>query len=226
MRYGNGIFSLQRILDVHGVDATNLIKSVTHRKRGSWSGTWHRSCFTLRTTKMAFHLIHNTTATAPIFSRLSRIIHLVGVPRSIGQQLSLLNWCWYLVRGFFLQCLLHRPCGSPWQGQVPPMSVREICENHLRMCKNIAKWRPHRIFKESVAITLSTNCDLAIGCLGVCVATIVVKMMKRKFASSRFSNFGSARNASSNGLCRTLSFVGIKELTSVHLDDRHHCTPA
>ena len=46
--------------------------------------------------------------------------------------------------------------------------------------------------KDSVAITLSTNFDLAIECLGVRVATIVVKMMKRKFATSEFSNFGCA----------------------------------
>ena len=46
--------------------------------------------------------------------------------------------------------------------------------------------------KKSVAITPSTNFDLAIECLGVCVATIVVKMMKRKFATSEFSSFGCA----------------------------------
>ena len=46
--------------------------------------------------------------------------------------------------------------------------------------------------KESVAITLSTNCDLAIECLGVRVTTIDVKMMKRKFATSEFSNVDSS----------------------------------
>ena len=54
--------------------------------------------------------------------------------------------------------------------------------------------------RSSVAITLSTNCDLAIECLGVRafesldvhVATIVVKIMKRKVATSRFSNIVSA----------------------------------
>ena len=69
------------------------------------------------------------------------------------------------------------------------MSVREIFFK-----------KSHVALKESVAITLSTNCDLAIECLGVraidClgvrVATIVVKMMKKKFATSRFSNFGPA----------------------------------
>ena len=56
------------------------------------------------------------------------------------------------------------------------------------MRKSLAKWLPQRICKESVAITLSTNCDLAIECLGVraiesldvLVATIVVMIMKRK----------------------------------------------
>ena len=52
--------------------------------------------------------------------------------------------------------------------------------------------------KESVAITLFTTCDLAIECLGVRaiesldvrVATMVLRMMKRKkVATSRFSNF-------------------------------------
>ena len=69
------------------------------------------------------------------------------------------------------------------------------------MCKNLAKWLPHKICKESAAITLSTTCDLAIECLGVRaiegldvrVATIVVRMMKRKkVATRRFSNLGSA----------------------------------
>ena len=61
------------------------------------------------------------------------------------------------------------------------------------MCKHLAKWLPHRICTESVAITLSTTCDLAKGdlaiqCLGVRaiesldvrVPTNFVEMMKRK----------------------------------------------
>ena len=81
------------------------------------------------------------------------------------------------------------------------ISVREICENNLRISKNLAKWLPHRFCKESVAITLSTTCDLAIECLDVRaigsldvrVATIVVRMIKtKKVATSRFSNFDSA----------------------------------
>ena len=59
------------------------------------------------------------------------------------------------------------------------MSVREINK------------KSYVALEESVAITLSTNRDLAIECLAVRVATSVVKMMK-KFATSRFSNFGSA----------------------------------
>ena len=39
------------------------------------------------------------------------------------------------------------------------------------------------VLKESVAITLSTDVDLAVGCLGVRVATIVGKM-KTSFDSS------------------------------------------
>ena len=84
------------------------------------------------------------------------------------------------------------------------------------MRKNIAKWLPHRICKESVAIT-----DLAIGDLGfrlgVRVATVVVGMMKRKkFATSEFFQFrlchsNAARNAPSNGLRLILSFYGKKE---------------
>ena len=46
--------------------------------------------------------------------------------------------------------------------------------------------------KESVAITLSTNVDLEIECLGVRVTTIFMRMMKRKFATSGISNFGCA----------------------------------
>ena len=79
------------------------------------------------------------------------------------------------------------------------MSVREICEK-IYECARILQSGCHIDFSESVAIILSTNCDLAIECLGVRaserlgvpVATIVVRMMKRKVATSRFSNFGSA----------------------------------
>ena len=65
------------------------------------------------------------------------------------------------------------------------------------MRKNLAKWLPRRICKESVAITLSTTCDLAIQCLGVlaigCLGVhAVVRMVMRKVATSRFSNFDSA----------------------------------
>ena len=68
-------------------------------------------------------------------------------------------------------------CLHPWsRARHSLMSVREICE------------KTFVALKESVAITLSTNFDLAIECLGVRGATIVVKMTKRKFATSRFSN--------------------------------------
>ena len=58
------------------------------------------------------------------------------------------------------------------------MSAREICVK--KSCAAL---------KESVATTLSNNYDLAIECLGVRVATIVVRMMKKKVATSKFSNF-------------------------------------
>ena len=99
----------------------------------------------------------------------------------------------------------------------------KLLETNLRMRNNLATLLPHRFCKESVAVTLSTTCDLAIEflddlaieCHGsraiespdVRVATIVVRVIKRKFATNRFS----ARNASSKGLCRTLSFFGIQE---------------
>ena len=71
------------------------------------------------------------------------------------------------------------------------------------MCENLAKWLPHKFCKGSVALTLSTTCDLttcdlAIGCLGVHViesldvrgATDFEKMMKRKkVARSKSSYF-------------------------------------
>ena len=90
------------------------------------------------------------------------------------------------------------------------MSVREIGEKNPRMHKNLAKWLPHRICKESVAITLSTTSDVAIGdlaigdlvieCLGVRaissldfrVAIIVVKMKRKMVATNRFSNVDSS----------------------------------
>ena len=79
------------------------------------------------------------------------------------------------------------------------MSVREIC------VKSYVAW------KESVAMTFSTNCDLAIECLDFRVATIVVRMMKIKVATSRFSNFDSAIPGLVAMLhCRTLSFFGLK----------------
>ena len=106
----------------------------------------------------------------------------------------------------------------------PPVACTTYAKfvKQIHECAKILQSGCHIGFcKESVAITLSTNCDLAIECLGVRaiesldsrVATIVLRMMKRKVATSRFSNFDSrsARNASSSGLCRTLSSFGIKE---------------
>ena len=70
------------------------------------------------------------------------------------------------------------------------------------MHKNLAKWLPNRICKESVAITLSTTGDVAIGdraigdltieSLDVRVAIIVVKMMSKMVATSGFSNVDSS----------------------------------
>ena len=54
------------------------------------------------------------------------------------------------------------------------------------------KWKFSWEHKETKRETPLCYIDLAIECLGVRVATIVVKMMKRKFAKSRFSNFGCA----------------------------------
>ena len=59
------------------------------------------------------------------------------------------------------------------------MSVHGICE------------KIHGL-KESVAITLSTNVDLANERLGVRVAVIVLKLMKTKCAMSEISNFDCA----------------------------------
>ena len=77
---------------------------------------------------------------------------------------------------------------SPSLARHSLMSVHEICE------------KSYVALKESAAITLSTNWDLTIECLGVRaieildvrVATIVVRMMKRKVATSRFSHVDSA----------------------------------
>ena len=135
------------------------------------------------------------------------------------------------------------------------------------MCKNLAKWLPHRICNESVAITLSTTCDLAIECLGVLaieclgvraieslgvrVATIVVRMMKRRlrpvgfpflslplqFCSECFIEWSlpyslvlrNKRIMSSLLLSKTCEnfVVGLIffVLSSVQLDDPHHCIP-
>ena len=77
----------------------------------------------------------------------------------------------------------------------PPRLVHDI-----RHCLHAKSLKNPIVLKESVAFTLSTNCDLtmeclgvrAIECLGLRVATIVLKMMNRKFATSRFSNLGCA----------------------------------
>ena len=86
-------------------------------------------------------------------------------------------------------CATLRKCGCddvfslhpPSRARHSLMSLREICETKIYMA-----------LKESVAITISTNVDLAIECLGVRIATIVVKMMKRQFETSEFSNSGCA----------------------------------
>ena len=73
------------------------------------------------------------------------------------------------------------------------------CTTFANVCtRNLCK-KSYVALKESVAITRSTNCDLAIECLGVraieCldgrVATIVVRMSRRKIARNKSSNFDS-----------------------------------
>ena len=70
----------------------------------------------------------------------------------------------------------------------------KLLETNLRMRNNLAKLLPHRFCKESVAVTLSTTChgSRAIESPDVRVATIVVRVIKRKFATRRFSNSFSA----------------------------------
>ena len=84
------------------------------------------------------------------------------------------------------------------------------------MRKNLAKWLPHWICKESVAITLSSTCDLAIDdlviecleSLGVRVATIVARVMKRKeVATSKFSNFDSSLQFCSHAMFHRMIFA-------------------
>ena len=76
-------------------------------KNGSWSGTWHWSCFILRTTKMAFHPVHNTTATTPTSQDSAEFsIWWVSQIHVGGEHPSLLSWCKYLVCCFFLQCCI------------------------------------------------------------------------------------------------------------------------
>ena len=65
------------------------------------------------------------------------------------------------------------------------------CTTFANVCAKSVK-PTYMALKQSVAMTLSTNVDLATERLGVHVATIVGKMMKRKFATSGISNFGCA----------------------------------
>ena len=79
-------------------------------------------------------------------------------------------------------------------------SLPVACTTFAHVCTRKSCEKTNVALKESVDITLSTNCDLANECLGVRaieslgvrVATIVVKMMKREVATSSFYNFGSA----------------------------------
>ena len=81
---------------------------------------------------------------------------------------------------------------TPSRARHSLMSEREICEK-IYECARILQSGCHRICKESVAITDLANGDLATECLGVRVAAIVVRMMKRKkVATSRFSSFDSS----------------------------------
>ena len=76
---------------------------------------------------------------------------------------------------------------------------RKLLGKNLRMRKNLAKWLPYRICKESVAFALFTTCDLSIGDLAI------------ESLDVRVIHCNSARSASSNGPRLILSFFGIKE---------------
>ena len=66
VRYSDWVFSIQRIPNFHGVDATNLIETVTFRQRCCRPSSRHRSCFALRTFGMAFYPSDNTLSAAAI----------------------------------------------------------------------------------------------------------------------------------------------------------------
>ena len=86
----------------------------------------------------------------------------------------------------------------------------------IRQCLYAKSVKNYMVLKESIAIT---NVDLAIERLGIRVATITLKLTKRKFSASGISNFDchswSARNASLNGFFAVLSFFGIKHFCRV-----------
>ena len=88
--------------------AINLVESITLEKRGSWSGTWHRSCFTLRTTNMTFRPVHNATETTPTSQGSAEFsIWRVSQVHVGAQHLSSLAWCrGLLVCSFFLLCFI------------------------------------------------------------------------------------------------------------------------
>ena len=66
------------------------------------------SCFTLKTTKMTFHPMHNTTAATLI----GRILHFVGIPSSLRRPATVFVELVWVSRPVLLPPVLHRPVGS------------------------------------------------------------------------------------------------------------------
>ena len=86
VRYSDGVFSIQRILNFYRVDATNLIETVTSR---------HRSCFALWTLEITFQPSDNTPSAATISQGTTEFSNCWVPQIDVGsQQLSLLCGRW------------------------------------------------------------------------------------------------------------------------------------
>ena len=82
-----------------------------------------------------------------------------------------------------VECARHRKM-CVRRGVLSSPSV--ACTTFPDVCTRILRKKNYMVLKESIAITLSTNFDLAIECLGVSVATIVVKMIRGSLLCSQF----------------------------------------
>ena len=144
VRYSDWVFSIQRIPNLHRVDATNLIETTTFRQSCCRPSSRHRSCFALWTFEITFCPSDNSPSAATISQGTTEVSNRWVPQIDVGsQQLSLLCGRWSLLIHFSFRSLV---CAINFFSQVG----FSVCSGHE------IHQRCHELFVRCVAQSAQT----------------------------------------------------------------------